>query len=174
MNRYAIIAAAGILAAGCGSSPSTPSNTLPTTINFTAALNAANEVPPITNVDAGATGTARITFNLTRDAAGAITAANANFAFDLSGFPAGTSIILSHIHEGGPSVPGGVKVNSGLSPANPIVLANGTVTNQTFTNIPITDLTLAQQIIDNPNGYYFNVHSAVNTGGAVRGQLVKQ
>ena len=32
----------------------------------------------------------------------------------------------------------------------------------------------AQQIIDNPNGYYFNVHTTLNPGGAARGQLVKQ
>jgi filamentous hemagglutinin family protein len=34
--------------------------------------------------------------------------------------------------------------------------------------------TLAQQIIANPNGFYFNVHSGLNPGGAVRAQLVKQ
>jgi filamentous hemagglutinin family protein len=30
-----------------------------------------------------------------------------------------------------------------------------------------------QAIINNPAGYYFNAHSAINTGGVVRGQLVK-
>jgi hypothetical protein len=169
------VAAVAILGAACGSSsPSSPSNTLPNTINFTAALSAANEVPPVTNADTNARGTARVTFNLTRDGAGTLTAATANFAFDLSGFPNGTNIILSHIHEGGPAVSGGVKVNSGLTAANAINLANGSVTNQTFSNIAMTDLGLVQQIIDNPNGYYFNVHSALNPGGAVRGQLVKQ
>jgi hypothetical protein len=172
MKRYAVLAGAAVLAAACGSSPAGPSAP-PTTINFTAALSAANELPPITHADATARGPAPITFNLTRDSAGAITDATATFAIDLSGFPAGTSIILSHIHEGGPGVAGGVKVNSGLSPANAIVLPNGTLTNQTFSNLNVGG-TLAQQIIDNPNGYYFNVHSALNGSGAVRGQLVKQ
>src|SRR5262249_10815378 len=30
----------------------------------------------------------------------------------------------------------------------------------------------AQSIISNPAGFYFNVHSSANTGGAARGQLV--
>jgi hypothetical protein len=172
MKRYAMIAAAAILTA-CGSSPSSPSSTLPTTIVFTAALNAANETPPITNADANARGTGTFTLNLTRDSAGAITTATGTFVYSLSGFPAGTQIRLTHIHEGGPGVPGGVVIDSGLTPANPITLSDGTLTNQTFSNRDVT-VTLANQIIANPNGYYFNVHSVLNPGGAVRAQLVKQ
>ena len=32
----------------------------------------------------------------------------------------------------------------------------------------------AQAIVNNPPGYYFNVHTTANTGGVMRGQLVKQ
>ena len=177
MKRYAIIAAAGILAAACGSSsPSSPSNTQPNTIVFTAALNAANEVPPITNADAGARGTATVTFNLTRDSAGTITAATVNYVYSLSGFPAGTGIRATHIHEGGPAIPGGVVIDSGLTAANAITLADGSMNNITFSNLTnfVGGLTLINQIIAKPNGYYFNVHSNLNPGGAVRGQLVKQ
>jgi hypothetical protein len=173
MKRLAMIAAAGLLAAGCGSkSPTTPSAP-PNTIVFTAALNAANEVPPITNADANARGTGTFTLNLTRDAAGAITSAKGTFVYSLSGFPAGTQIRLTHIHEGGPGVPGNVVIDSGLTAANAITLGDGTLTNQTFANVDVT-ATRAQQVIDNPNGFYFNVHSALNPGGAVRAQLVKQ
>jgi hypothetical protein len=64
-------------------------------------------------------------------------------------------------------------VNTGLTAANPVVLANGSVTNHTIGNIDVTP-TAAQQIIDNPNGYYYNLHTTLNPGGAVRAQLVKQ
>lgn len=174
MKRYAILAAAGILAAACGSkTPTTPSNTQPNSIVFTAALAATNEVPPITNADRDARGTGTFTLNLTRDGAGTITAATATFVYSLSGFPAGTQIRLTHIHEGGPAVTGTVVVDTGLTAANPITLADGTLTNQTFSNISVT-VPLANQIIANPNGYYFNVHSVLNPGGAVRAQLVRQ
>ena len=175
MKRYAIIAAAGILAAACGSkTPTTPSNTQPTTIVFTAALSSQNEIPVITNADVNGRGTGTFTLNLTRDASGTITAATGTFVYNLSGFPAGTLIRATHIHEGGPAIgSGGVVIDSGLTAATGITLADGTLTGQTFSNRDVT-ATLAQQIIANPNGYYFNVHSGVNPGGAVRAQLVKQ
>ena len=136
MKRYAIIAAAGILAAACGSSPSSPSNTQPNTIVFTAALAFANEIPtiPTSNADANARGTGTFTLNLTRDGAGAITDATGTFVYSLSGFPAGTVIRATHIHEGGPAVSGSVVIDTGLTAATAITLADGTLTNQTFAN----------------------------------------
>ena len=77
------------------------------------------------------------------------------------------------IHGGGPAVAGSVVIDTGLTAANPIALGDGTLANQTFSNRAV-GATLAQQIIDNPNGYYFNVHTVLNPGGAVRGQLVRQ
>ena len=176
MKRYAIIAAAGILAAACGSkTPTNPTPTPPTTVVFTAALAFGNEIPtiPASNADANARGTGTFTLNLTRDAAGTITDATGTFVYSLTGFPAGTIIRGTHIHEGGPAVSGGVVIDTGLSAANTITLADGTVTNQTYSNRPV-GATLANQVLANPNGYYFNVHSGVNPGGAVRAQLVRQ
>jgi filamentous hemagglutinin family protein len=174
MKRFAMMAAAAVLAAGCGSnsSPASPSAP-PNSITFTAALNPANEVPPVTNADATGSGSGTFKLDLTRDSAGAITAAKATFVFSLTGFPAGTNVILGHIHTGGPGVTGSPIVSTGLTAANPVVLANGSVTNQTIGNIDVTP-TNAQLIIDNPNGYYYNLHTTLNPGGAVRAQLVKQ
>ena len=176
MKRY-VLAGIAILAAACGSSngPSSPSQA--TTVVFTAALSAANEVPPITNADQNAKGNASITFHLTRDGSGTITAATVDYVYSLNGFPAGTIIRATHIHEGGPNIgSGGVVLDSGLTPGTAITLADGSATNITFNNLTtfVGGISLIQRIIDNPNGFYFNVHSGVNPGGAVRAQLVRQ
>ena len=64
-------------------------------------------------------------------------------------------------------------INTNLSAASPIVMdANG---NGTLTINGITiDQTNATNIVANPAGFYFNVHTTVNPGGAVRGQMVRQ
>jgi hypothetical protein len=53
-----------------------------------------------------------------------------------------------------------------------VVLTNGA---GTFTRAGLSlPATTAQAIIDNPAGFYFNVHTAANPGGVMRAQLVKQ
>ena len=176
MKRY-VMAVCALLAVSCGDGPTSPApgTPQPNTINFTAALSAANEVPPITNAESGARGAARIQMNVTRDAAGAITAATWNFVFDVTGFPAGTSIILTHIHEAAPGVNGGVVVNSGVSAATGVILTSGAQSNLSFINLAPASgsAPLAQRMIDNPNGFYFNSHTPLNPGGAIRGPLVR-
>ena len=56
--------------------------------------------------------------------------------------------------------------------AGQVTLTNGT---GTFTriNLPITPVANAQAIINNPAGFYFNVHSSLNPNGVIRGQLVR-
>jgi len=65
-----------------------------------------------------------------------------------------------------------VLVDTGLTPAAAIAIVNGTGT-LTFNGVTV-DPTAAENIISNPAGFYFNVHSAANPGGVVRGQLVRQ
>lgn len=174
MKRFAVIACAAVLAAACGSkSPTTPTPN-PNQITFKATLSPANEVPPVSNADQGASGTATVTLNVVRDAANTITGGNIAWTYSVSGFPAGTQLILNHIHEAGPGVNGGVVINSGLSAAAPLTLAAGTLTNQAYVDLNANAVAVYQRMIDNPNGFYFNVHSTLNPGGAVRGQLVKQ
>lgn len=172
MKRYVLVGIA-VLAAACGSSSSPSSPSQANTVVFTAALSPANEVPPVTNADQSGSGTGTFRMDLTRDGSGAITAAKATFVFSLSNFPANSQIILTHIHTGATGINGSPIVNSGLTLATAVQMPNGSVTNQTFSNIDVSP-TNAQLIIDNPNGYYFNVHTTLNTGGAARAQLVRQ
>ena len=142
---------------------------------FTATLLPSNEVPAVTNADSTGRGTVTITFNLTRDAAGAITSGTVTFNAPLTTFPAGTVVRAAHIHNGAAGVNAGVFIDTGLTAANPLVLANGsgTIDLQNVSNGDTTPTKL-QAVIDNPSGHYFNVHTSLNTAGAVRGQLARQ
>jgi hypothetical protein len=172
MKRLSHIAVAlSLLAAGCSKSSTSPTTT--TTVTnpvFTAALSPANEVPPITNAESTVSGTANITLNTTRDGAGNVTGATATFGVTLGGFPAGSAINIAHIHEGAATCACPVVVNTSLA-AGEVTVANG-LASFTKSNIAVT-AEVAQRIINNPAGFYFNVHSTLNPGGVARGVLVK-
>lgn len=161
-----------VTASACGSSSTAPSNpTLPTSYTFTAALSPANEVPAVTNADSTGSGTSTMVMAVTRDSAGSITAATMNFSVTLTGFPTGTSLTGSHIHQAAAGTNAGVIVNTGLS-SGEVVLANGAGSfTKNSVNVAVD---VANNLIAGANGFYFNVHTTLNTGGAARGQLVKQ
>jgi hypothetical protein len=142
------------------------------TVVFTANLLAANEVNGVGGGEQNASGAATITFAITRDSSNNITAANATFQWTLTGFPTTSILILSHIHSGVAGVNGPVVIDSGLTPGTAIAMTSGgaSVTRSGLLVSP----TLMGQILANPAAFYFNSHTAANTGGAVRGQLMPQ
>lgn len=175
MKRLSLLAAAfALLSAACGSSSSTsttsPTPTPTTTPIFSAVLSPANEVPPVTNAESTVTGTATITLNTTKDSAGNITAASATFAVTLGGFPAGSTVNVAHIHEGATTCACPVVVNTTIV-AGDVTVTNG-LASFTRANVTVTP-EVAQRILNNPSGFYFNVHSSLNAGGVARGALVK-
>jgi hypothetical protein len=162
MKRLALAAVTILVfgVAGCGSSkaPTAPSNI---TI-FTVQLSALNENPPITNAEATARGTAVITVN---NAANTV-----DFNVSLNSFPAGSSVNIAHIH--GPNAPAGtnasVLVSTTLTAGN-VVLTNGSGTFS-FPGVTTSAANIAA-ILAAPGNFYFNVHTTLNGGGAIRGQL---
>jgi hypothetical protein len=170
MKQWAgVLFAACVLTAGCGStSPSSPSSTAANTVVFKAHLSPANEVPPVTDVSGS--GDATITFNLTRNTAGAIQSGNVDFHVTLSGFASGTIISAAHIHPGVSGTSGAPTI--GVTTGLPLTLSSGSGTLDA-TGIA-ADVTVLEAIVDNPSAYYFNVHSTTNASGTARGQLVKQ
>ncbi|HYY54300.1 MAG TPA: hypothetical protein VFA01_02870, partial [Candidatus Dormibacteraeota bacterium] len=66
----AILASAVLLLAACGGGAAAPSPTAANQMTFGADLKTTNEVPPIANDEKSASGTATITFDLTRDSGG--------------------------------------------------------------------------------------------------------
>jgi hypothetical protein len=144
-------------------------------IVFTATMNTANEVPaiPTNSPEIAGTGTATISFTGPRDGSGNFTGdVTANFQFNLASFPTSAVIRAAHIHLGASGVPGGILVDTGLTPATAVTLTSGGTQLNLLGPNPVSS-TLANTIAGNPAGYYFNVHSNQHTGGVVRGQLVR-
>lgn len=143
------------------------------TILFTAVLSASNEVAPVVvhPTETGTTGSALVTLEVTRSG-GVITSATARFDASLTGMAPNSVIILAHIHEGAAGVNGPIRVDSNISPAAPVPTVNGAA-SFTRTGLAVTP-SVAQAIINNPAGWYFNVHTALSPGGVARGQLVRQ
>ena len=168
----AVFGSLGLLVgvAACGSSsPST--NPSPAPLVFSAQLLPANELGNIQGGETSGSGTATMTMIVTRDAAGSLTSANITFNETMTGFPGTTNVTLAHIHVGTSNVNGGIVVNTGVASGD-VPLTNGAGGFQKL-NVNVTDLNLANQIINNPAGYYFNVHTTANPGGVMRGQLVR-
>lgn len=170
MNRFSVfILGLSVLAVGCGSSsPIEPSPGTITTSTFTVPLSPANEVPAITNADRTGAGTATIGLTATRDDSGTITSATANIQITVTGFPAGTVVTDAHIHSAGAGANGGVFVNAGLTSGELALVNGGGSVTKNGINVPSDR---AAAILNNPAGHYFNVHTALNPDGAIRGQL---
>jgi hypothetical protein len=172
MKRIFLLIAVLLAASACGDddTPSTPANN--NNFQFKATLATANEVPPLANAaEAAARGEATIDLVLTRDSAGTITAAVANFRVDMTNFLPTSAIRAAHIHNAPAGQSAGIYVDAGVSPGQ-VTLTNGV---GTFSRLGVTvPVDRAQAILNNPPGFYFNVHSDLNTGGVIRGQLVQQ
>ena len=172
MRRFAIFALALALGApACDDdSPTGPSSEGP--IVFTAELRASNEVPAVSNAESSGQGTATITFNVPRDGSGNVTDGGTwNVQAVISGLTNDSFIRAAHIHNGAAGATAGVFVDTKLTPANQIPTPGGAATIN-FEGVDITQ-TQAQAVLNNPAGHYFNMHSPLNPGGVIRGQLVR-
>jgi hypothetical protein len=175
MKRFVMLALVLMFAVSCDDdSPTSPSD--PNVARFTAILLPSNEVPPITNADAAASGTMQLTMTVTRDAANNITGATYDFNVHMTGFPASTTLTGAHIHNAPAGVNAGVVVGLPLTSAD-TTLSTGQATliknGLSSTSSTVTPAVVAQGIFNNPAANYFNVHTTINLGGASRGQLVR-
>lgn len=173
MKRLAMLALVLAFGISCDDSPTGPSD--PNVARFTAILLPSNEVPPVTNADVTASGTMQLTMTVTRDAANNITGATYDFQVNVTGFPANTTLTGAHIHAAPAGTNSGVVVGLPLtSTETALPTGQATITKTGLTaQVAANAATVAQNIFNNPSGNYFNVHTTVNGGGAVRGQLVR-
>ena len=125
-------------------------------------LKPSQEVPPIKNLKASAVGS--VTFDLTRNAAGAITSGEVVFSFNYS-FPGPVQVSGLHVHKGAKGVIGPVEIGAALSAADAALDADG---HGNVTSVVAGDPADLQAILDDPRAYYVNLHTTTpaHPGGA--------
>lgn len=115
-----------------------------------AVLTGSQEVPPTTTTGFG---NSTVTFDSTRQ----------NITVTITVSNLGSAINNFHIHENVAGSNGPVVVN--------LIGLGGTFNNGTMTGTFPIDAAVAQRMLQNPGGFYVNVHTTQFPGGAVRGQL---
>jgi CHRD domain-containing protein len=138
-------------------------------------MSPAFEVPAVA-IDAE--GAALVDITVTRDANGAITSGTVVFDVNYR-FPTGTPVTLTglHLHNAATGVNGPVVIDSGLNSGIRAVTVPGGVGNIfRIAEIPSTDtagIAALTGLMADPTQFYINMHTSVNTGGVMRGQLSK-
>lgn len=156
-----VLVAAFALVAVAGASAKKPA--LSATPVFKLRLKPNQEVPPIKGLKADAVGS--VTFDLERSGAGAITSGEVIFYFNYS-FPGAVTITGLHVHQAAKGTNGSIVISSGIGPIADAD-GHGNITAVVTGTAPTT----LQAILDDPRGYYVNLHTSVNSGGAMREQM---
>ena len=140
------------------------------TVYLTAPLSPIKEVPSLAGMDAE--GGATVQLHLQRDDDGALIWAFVTFTVQVR--PAEPDAVLAiHIHEGAAGENGPVVIPSGLEFGDDPVPA-GPEPVRIWRQVPMTDaagLAVVSSVLENPGGFYVNVHTGSQPGGLMRGQL---
>ncbi len=141
-------------------------------LTTTVVLTPGGEVNPNPAPPPDASGVFLITVNVTRDTSGAVTAGAINFLGSVT-FPGGANVTVNglHIHEGAINANGPVVFNTGLSGTNPMTLTGGVgIINL---NSQTVDVAILGRMLAKPSGFYVNLHTTANAGGAIRAQMIR-
>ncbi len=119
-----------------------------------------------------AEGGATVQFHLQRDDYGALIWAFVTFTVQVR--PAEPDAVLAiHIHEGAAGENGPLRIPSGLEFGGDPVPA-GPEPVRIWRQVSMTDaagLAVVSSVLENPGGFYVNVHAGSQPGGLMRGQL---
>ena len=167
-SALALVGVVALVAIGAAGGAQAKKPALSATPVFKLLLKPSQEVvEPRIKLKADAVGS--VTFDLTRNAAGAITSGEVIFYFNYK-FPGPVAISGLHIHQGAKGTNGDVVVSSGAAEALDAD-GEGNLT-KIVSGTPAILLTL-QAILANPRGYYVNLHTTTpdHPGGALREQM---
>lgn len=140
------------------------------TIPFRAILSPQNEVPPIAGLNAA--GTSTVWVHVVRDASGQVVSGSVDFVTRYQ-FPGAATFTGMHIHRGAAGANGPVVIDSAMTRTED---PSGTGTLRFQGQIQpsnATALSALRDLLVDPAGFYVNLHTTDNPGGAIRGQLVR-
>jgi hypothetical protein len=166
-SALVFVGAVALVIVGAAGGAQSKKPALSATPVFKLHLKPSQEVPPIKDLKANAIGS--VTFDVTRNAAGAITSGEVVFSFNYS-FPGAVQVSGLHIHKGDKGANGGIEIGAALSAADSALDADG---HGNVTSVVTGDPAKLQAILDNPHGYYVNLHTTTpaHPGGALRDQM---
>jgi hypothetical protein len=156
MRRVLSLAIAGAFVLLCSSQAQAQ------TVVYTATLSGSNEAPPVPATGAG--GFATVTVNMTTQ--------TIDWVVDVYNLPSG--VTAAHIHVGGPGVAGPVVINFTVptSASNDFRISGSARAADVVARQPQGVNTFEDLVQAMATGHaYVNVHSQVNGGGEIRGQL---
>lgn len=128
----------------------------------------ANEVPPVTGLSANAV--TDVPVYTLRNADGTVAAGTVIFDVNFRGFPASTSFTGLHIHEAAAGTAGGIVIQ----PPSTFTATTDTGNGNAFRTITVSTanaIAALNRLVQNPAGFYINLHTSVNPSGAMRAQL---
>ena len=119
-----------------------------------------------------ASGVAWPTVAVRRDAGGTITSGRVTFDVNFSIDP-GATIVGLHIHRGTSPQNAPVVIDSGVSGASPVSSPSGKGNITRSVEVTsATGLNVLADLLNNPGGFYVDLHTAAIPGGLIRGQLL--
>ena len=174
MSRlYLSIFALGLTLAAVGCGKDTPATPTPAADpKFTATLSPANETTAVVGGDVTGSGTVTVTVHATKDASRQCHGSDRGLHRDAVRLSSRNGADRRAYSSQAPLASRAAWSGAWVWRRWRVTLPNGSTTF-TKTAVTPTDVATAQGVLNNPAGYYFNVHTTVNTGGAARGQLVK-
>jgi len=136
-------------------------------VTFALMMNSTN-VPSV--IGDRSTGGGDISIRIDRDAGGTATKAYVTFRLNWR-FDGEQSVTAAHIHRGDAGMGGPVVIGTALmGPLMTDPRGGGTFTS--MVEMEFDDLSVIEEILVNPGGFYMNVHTAAHRGGHIRSQLL--
>ena len=142
------------------------------TVDLDARMSATEEVPPLAGIDGSAS--AQVTLNIRRSDEGEMVSAFVTFTVNVNIQGQGdVTLVGMHIHEAPLGVNGGIRIRSSLDfGGEPVVAIGGSARIWSQSEIVDSDgLATVGRLLDDPAGFYVNIHSESNRRGLLRGQL---